>query len=159
MFYNVGPWCRCYKTFYSRNLRIFFISQSVCTWQAFPAQSNVFGQGQEPTQEWSTKGSLFEETPVLPSNIRLGWKGHQGQTLQFILKIRKLRLNKLERLSLAIIFRLVYDMQISPDSTRLGHPMVPHTMGRLRTYPQTSDKISQSVYIQKVFSNQRNTCE
>ncbi len=26
-----------YKTFYSRNLRIFIISQSVCPWQAFTA--------------------------------------------------------------------------------------------------------------------------
>ncbi len=32
--------CRAlyYKTFYGRNLRIFVISQSVCPWQAFPAQ-------------------------------------------------------------------------------------------------------------------------
>jgi hypothetical protein len=32
-----------YKTFYSHNLRIFVISQSVCVWQAFPAMSNVCG--------------------------------------------------------------------------------------------------------------------
>jgi hypothetical protein len=27
----------CYKTFYSRKLRLFKISRSVCPWQAFPA--------------------------------------------------------------------------------------------------------------------------
>ncbi len=30
-----------YKTFFGRNLRIIMISQSVCIWQAFTAQSNV----------------------------------------------------------------------------------------------------------------------
>ncbi len=34
-------WDQCYKTFYVRNLQVFLISQSVCPWQAFPAQSNV----------------------------------------------------------------------------------------------------------------------
>ncbi len=32
-----------YKTFYGRNVRIYIISQRVCPWQVFPAQSNVFG--------------------------------------------------------------------------------------------------------------------
>ncbi len=34
-----------HETHYSRNLRISVISQSVCPWQAFPAQSNVSEQG------------------------------------------------------------------------------------------------------------------
>ncbi len=42
------------ETFYCRNLRIFVISQTVRPWQAFPVQSNVCGQGQGPTLEWST---------------------------------------------------------------------------------------------------------
>jgi hypothetical protein len=44
---------QCYKTFYVINLRMFVISESVCSWQVFPAYSNVSGQGQEPTLEWS----------------------------------------------------------------------------------------------------------
>jgi hypothetical protein len=40
------------KTFGGRKLQIFVIS--VCSWQAFPAESIVFGQGQEPTLEWNT---------------------------------------------------------------------------------------------------------
>ncbi len=32
-----------YKTYYSRNLRIFVINQSAGAWQAFPTQSNVCG--------------------------------------------------------------------------------------------------------------------
>jgi hypothetical protein len=51
-FYNIETWGECYKTFYSRNLRIFVISQCVCPWQAFPVWSLVCGQGQEPTLEW-----------------------------------------------------------------------------------------------------------
>jgi hypothetical protein len=43
----------CYKTFFVHNLRIFVISYIVCLWQVLPAYSNVCGQGQEPTQEWS----------------------------------------------------------------------------------------------------------
>ena len=38
MFYNIGPWAQCYKTFLVSNLRIFVISKS--PWQAFPANSN-----------------------------------------------------------------------------------------------------------------------
>ncbi len=34
-------------------LRFFVISYSVCPWQAFQAQSHIYGQGQERTQEWS----------------------------------------------------------------------------------------------------------
>ncbi len=45
---------RCYKTFYPRNLRMLVISQSVGLRQAFPAQSNLCGYGQELTLEWST---------------------------------------------------------------------------------------------------------
>ncbi len=33
-------WAKCYKTFYGRKLRLFIISQSICSWQAFQAQSN-----------------------------------------------------------------------------------------------------------------------
>ncbi len=37
-------WGHNYKAFYGRKLRIFVISQSICPWQAFPAQSNVQSQ-------------------------------------------------------------------------------------------------------------------
>ncbi len=79
MFYNIGPRSispmhphmersftppryltetrgRSYKTFYGCKFRIFIISQIVCFWPAFPAQSIVCGQGQEPNQKKSTCG-------------------------------------------------------------------------------------------------------
>ncbi len=40
MFCKIGPRAQCCKTFYSRNLRIFVISYSVCPQQAFPVKSN-----------------------------------------------------------------------------------------------------------------------
>ncbi len=84
-------WTQCYQTFFVRNLRIFVISQSVCSQQAFSAQSTVCGLGQEPTQE---KGTLqvFHLCRLwsLTVNIGLGWKACQGQTLQLITKMRKL---------------------------------------------------------------------
>ncbi len=52
-FNDTCPRSQCLKTFYCRNLRIFVISQSVCPWQASPAQSIVCGKGQEPTKEWN----------------------------------------------------------------------------------------------------------
>jgi hypothetical protein len=36
--------CQCYKTFYGRKLRIFFVSWSICPWQAFPASSMFVGK-------------------------------------------------------------------------------------------------------------------
>jgi hypothetical protein len=47
------PQGQCYKTFYGRKLRLFIISSSVCSWQAFPDKSYVCGQVQEPTLEGS----------------------------------------------------------------------------------------------------------
>ncbi len=47
-------WAQCYKTFYVWNLRMFVISKIVCLLQAFPANSNVCGWGQELTFESST---------------------------------------------------------------------------------------------------------
>ncbi len=41
LIYNAG---QCYKTFFGRKLRLFVISQSICPWHAFPAQSNVWGE-------------------------------------------------------------------------------------------------------------------
>ncbi len=35
-----GSWAQCYETFYICDLRILVISQNVCSWQAFQAQSN-----------------------------------------------------------------------------------------------------------------------
>jgi hypothetical protein len=45
---------QCYKTFYTRNLRMFVMSCSVCFWQAFPDYSNVLGQGQEASLQLRT---------------------------------------------------------------------------------------------------------
>ncbi len=42
------------KNFYCCYLQMFEISWSVCSWQAFPVQSNVFGKGQELTLAWNT---------------------------------------------------------------------------------------------------------
>ncbi len=70
-FCSIDTWGRCYKTFYGRKLRIFVISQSVCSWRAFPAQSNVCGQGQEPTHARSTSkvfhsGRLAHKHQTIP---------------------------------------------------------------------------------------------
>jgi hypothetical protein len=35
MFYEIGLWAQCQKTFYVRNLQIFVKSPSVCPWQPF----------------------------------------------------------------------------------------------------------------------------
>jgi hypothetical protein len=43
MFYDTEPFAQCYVTFYTCSLRMLIISLSVYPWQAFPAQSNVFG--------------------------------------------------------------------------------------------------------------------
>jgi hypothetical protein len=39
-FYNSNTRAQCYKTFYGRNLLIFVISYSVCSWQDFSPWSN-----------------------------------------------------------------------------------------------------------------------
>ena len=49
----IATWGQCYKTFYSHKLLLFIISESVCPWKAFPAQSYVCRSGQEPTLKWS----------------------------------------------------------------------------------------------------------
>ncbi len=78
---------KCYKNFYNLKLRLFIISQSVCPWQAFPAQPNACGQGQESTLEWSTRkvvhsGRLWYYSKMLDK----AGKACQGQTLQLIMK-------------------------------------------------------------------------
>ncbi len=74
-FYNTGPRVQCYKTFYVRNLRMLIISYSGLS----PAQSNICGQGQEPTLE---KGSSMQQS-VQPSSQTLDQTGKAcwGQTL------------------------------------------------------------------------------
>ncbi len=54
-----SPRCQSYKTFYSRHLRIFKISQSVCSWQAFPARSNVVRKARSLPQSGSTEKCLI----------------------------------------------------------------------------------------------------
>jgi hypothetical protein len=33
-FYNIGPWCQSDETFFGRNLQMFVISSSACTFQS-----------------------------------------------------------------------------------------------------------------------------
>jgi hypothetical protein len=64
----------------------------VCTWQAFPAQSNICGQGQEPTIEWSTSKVLrVGKLRPYPQTLDSAGKACQGQTLQLITNISKLQ--------------------------------------------------------------------
>jgi hypothetical protein len=49
------------KLFYGLKLLIFVINLSVCSWQAFPAECIVGGQGQEPTLVEHLKGALPDE--------------------------------------------------------------------------------------------------
>ncbi len=63
-------WDQCYKTLYSRKLRYFAISWSVCSQPAFPAHSLMFvGKARSLPQRWA---------PVLLTSIRRGWKGLPG---------------------------------------------------------------------------------
>ncbi len=65
---------QCYKTFYGRKLLLFIISQSVCPWQAFPAQCfwvRSITQSGAPERCFTRVGS--------------GLTGSQGQTLQLIM--------------------------------------------------------------------------
>ncbi len=53
------------------NLRIFVISQSVCPWQAFPAESNV---GMNLSYSRTPERCFTQVGSGLPANIRLSWK-------------------------------------------------------------------------------------
>ncbi len=81
--------CQCYKTFYGRKLRLFIKSQSVCPWQVFLAQSLQVRPG--PTQVKHLSGPLQGRFLALRTNIRLGQKTCQAQTLQLTMKSRDLR--------------------------------------------------------------------
>ncbi len=75
IFYSIGTRGQCYKTFYVRNLRIFVISQSVCPWQAFPAQSNVCLVKQTPTLFKNLSyAPLQDNLLAFPTNNRLVWR-------------------------------------------------------------------------------------
>jgi hypothetical protein len=70
----------------------FLISQSVSPWQASPASSNFCGSGQEPTLEWSTSNALHSgRLQPYPQKLDYAVEACQGQTLQLIMKICKLR--------------------------------------------------------------------
>ncbi len=43
-YHDIDTWGQCCKNFYGRKLRIFVKSWSVCSWQAIPAYSIVFGK-------------------------------------------------------------------------------------------------------------------
>ncbi len=78
-------WCRCYKTFYGRNFRISTISQSVCSWHAYPAYSNVCKKG------WTYPSEVSSSWPY-PQTLDQVGKDCQGQTRELVTKIRKLQL-------------------------------------------------------------------
>ncbi len=59
----------CHKTHYGRNFWISVISQSVCTWQAFPQPTRLKHLSGAPLQ-----GRLL----ALPTNTRLCWIGLPG---------------------------------------------------------------------------------
>ncbi len=62
-------WGQFYKTFHSRNVRIYGISQIIRPWQAFHAQSVGLWVRSERTRVKHLPG------PALPTNIGIGWKG------------------------------------------------------------------------------------
>ncbi len=81
-------WGRCQKTFYGRKLRLFIISQSICPWQAFPAQSNV--QSQPERSDFQVLHSRIGSWPH-PQTLDQAGEALQRQTLQLIMKSRNLR--------------------------------------------------------------------
>jgi hypothetical protein len=54
----IGPFISCKKTVVNLQYFIFLVPTS---WQAFPAYSNVCGQGQVPTLEWKVGSGLARE--------------------------------------------------------------------------------------------------
>ncbi len=82
--YEIGPRAQCYKSFFVCDLRIFLISQSVCPWQVFPAQSIDCME--------QMKDSSLGQAPVLQTDQVK--QACQGQTLQLITNICKLRQKK-----------------------------------------------------------------
>jgi len=77
-----------------RVLNFLFFIIDVCLWQAFPANSNVCGEGMEPTLEWSTFQVLYYSVGSwhYPQALDFAGKAWQGQTLLLITNIRKLRM-------------------------------------------------------------------
>ncbi len=59
-----GTWCKSFKTFFLRNIRMFAMSQSVC------------GQDQEPTLEWSILANIRPDYKGLPVTNSLDYYEH-----------------------------------------------------------------------------------
>ncbi len=58
-YYRIGDLVQIYKTFYGRNLRIFIISKSVCTCQAFlPSLMFAVKAGAYPSEALFTRATL-----------------------------------------------------------------------------------------------------
>ncbi len=113
--YNIGSRDQCCKTFYSRKLRNFVISLSICSWQAFPAQSTVCGQAHETTLQCTWVGFCLtfkhytklrilkrdKHFSLLQKNVTYGCKksyniGHRScglyyKTFRVVIYDRKLR--------------------------------------------------------------------
>ncbi len=70
-------WAQCYTTFYGVNLRIFVISWSVCSCQAFPVSCLWVRPGIQPRMK-HLKGALPRQTLAFLTNIRQGWKDYTG---------------------------------------------------------------------------------
>ncbi len=76
-FYNIRSWPN-YKTFYICNFWIFIITLSVCPWQDWQPVYCLWSRpGAYPRAE-HLKDSSIGQPPVLPTNIRIGWKGLPG---------------------------------------------------------------------------------
>ncbi len=74
--HNLTTGVRCYKTFFSRNLRIFVISWSVCTWKSLSSLFYCLRVRPEPTRAKNLSLPHSRVGPrSLPTNIRLDWKG------------------------------------------------------------------------------------
>ncbi len=73
------------KTFFVRRLRIFVISQSVCPWQAFQAQTNLLVRPGAYPRVKHLKGASLGQAPALPANIRLGLKSLPGTNTSSLL--------------------------------------------------------------------------
>ncbi len=74
VFFDIGSWGLSYKTFYCRNLLIFVISQSVCPWQVFPAQSNVFGWPYRKHQTKLDRLARYKHSSLLLKSVNYSSK-------------------------------------------------------------------------------------
>ncbi len=82
---------QCYSTFYGRNFQMLIIRQSVCPWLAFQSSLMFVGKVRASFKLEHPKGASLRQARKHKTSLE---KTCQGQTLQLIMNIHKLRNTK-----------------------------------------------------------------